>query len=159
LDYGVCQLKNFFFIINDIPSGFFRSSRGLRKGFPLSPLLFLIIVEGFSRIIMKPVEKGKIEGILIANGVRITHFFLWMILSYLEKYHWTEWKFLKDALDLFFNVIGMTFDSHKSHFLEAGWSREELSQLKEILPYEVKYLDDGFKYLGFFLKPKLLLYK
>jgi hypothetical protein len=68
-------------------------------------------------------------------------------------------EIFKGALDLFWNVTGMTFDSHKSQFLEAGWSTEELSQLKEILPYEVKYLDDGFKYLGFFLKPKWLLYK
>jgi hypothetical protein len=51
----------------------------------------------------------------------------------------------------------MTFSSHKSQFLKAGWSREELSQLKEILPYEVKSLDDGFKYLGFFLKPNCYL--
>jgi hypothetical protein len=37
--------------------------------------------------------------------------------------------------------------------LEAGWTTEELIPLKELLPYEVKYLYDGFKYLGFFLKP------
>jgi hypothetical protein len=51
------------------------------------------------------------------------------------------------------NATGMTFSSHKSQFLEVGWSREELSHLKEILPYEVKYLDESFNYLGFFLKP------
>ena len=68
-------------------------------------------------------------------------------------------EIFKGALDLFWNVTGMAFDYHKSQFLKAGWSREDLSQLNEILPYEVKSLDDGFKYLGFFLKPKLLLYK
>jgi hypothetical protein len=50
-------------------------------------------------------------------------------------------------------TTGMAFNSHKSQFLEAGWSGEELSQLKEILPYEVKSLEEGFKYLGLFLKP------
>jgi hypothetical protein len=63
----------------------------------------------------------------------------------------------KGCLDLFCNATGMTFSSHKSQFLEAGWSREELLLLKEILPYEVKYLDVGFKYLGFFLKPNCYL--
>jgi hypothetical protein len=64
---------------------------------------------------------------------------------------------LKDALDLFSNATGMAFSAHKSQFLEAGWSREELLLLKEILPFEVKPLDDGFKYLGFFLKPNCYL--
>jgi hypothetical protein len=90
---GCVSSKKLIFLINDIPSGFFRSSIGLRKGFPLSPLFFLIIVEGFSGILMNPIEEGKIEGILIANGVRITHFFLWMILSYLKKYHWKNGNF------------------------------------------------------------------
>jgi hypothetical protein len=30
-------------------------------------------VEGLSRLILKLVEKGKIEGVLVANGIRITH--------------------------------------------------------------------------------------
>jgi hypothetical protein len=64
-----------------------------------------------------------------------------------------EWKILKDSLDLFCNATCMTFSSHKSQSLEVGWSREELSHLKGILPYEVKYLDESFNYLGFFLKP------
>jgi hypothetical protein len=53
---------------------------------------------------------------------------------------------LKEALDLFNNATGMDFSAHKSQFLEAGWSREELLLLKDLLPYEVKPLDDGFKY-------------
>jgi len=65
---------NFSVLINGIPSGFFRISRGMRQGCPLSPLLFLIIVEGLSRIILKLVEYGKIEGVTVADGVRITHF-------------------------------------------------------------------------------------
>jgi hypothetical protein len=37
--------------------------------------------------------------------------------------------------------------------LEVGWNTKELIPLEELLPYEVKPLDDGFKYLVFFLKP------
>jgi len=47
----------------------------------------------------------------------------------------------------------MSFNSHKSPFLEARWTWEELTILKGILPYEVKSLDASFKYLGFFIKP------
>jgi hypothetical protein len=64
-----------------------------------------------------------------------------------------EWKVLKEALDLFCNATGMSFSSHKSLFLEADWTGEELIVLKDILPFEVKSIEVGFKYLGYFIKP------
>jgi hypothetical protein len=47
----------------------------------------------------------------------------------------------------------MAFSPQKSLFLEVGWEEEDLALLKVILPFEVKPVEDGFKYLGCFLKP------
>ena len=41
----------FFILINGSPSDFFGSSRGIRQGDPLSPLLFDIVMEGLSRML------------------------------------------------------------------------------------------------------------
>jgi hypothetical protein len=60
---------------------------------------------------------------------------------------------LVSKLDLFSNGTRMAYNALKSQFLEADWTSEELIPLKDLLPYEVRTLDDGFKYLGFFLKP------
>ena len=52
----------FSVLINGTPEGFFNSSRGLRQGDPLSPYLFVIGMEAFSRLIHRAVRGGFLSG-------------------------------------------------------------------------------------------------
>ena len=49
----------FPFLVNGSPVDFFRSSRGLRQGDPLSPILFLFMMEFFSGM-LKGVEGASL---------------------------------------------------------------------------------------------------
>ena len=53
----------FSIFINSSPCEFFGSSRGLRQGDPLSPLLFVLVMEAFGRMLDKAVPEGRISEI------------------------------------------------------------------------------------------------
>ena len=67
----------FSILINGKAYGFFSCSRGLSQGDPLSPLLFILVIETVSELVNKVVEEGFIDGVHISNshskGLLISH--------------------------------------------------------------------------------------
>ena len=62
----ICQLvsiASLVILINRAPSDFFKPSRGLRQGDPLSPILFIILAECIGRLIECKKKEGILKGI------------------------------------------------------------------------------------------------
>ena len=57
----------FSVLVNGSPEGFFGCSRGLRQGDPLSPLLFLLIIEVLSSLLKKTEECNLIRGFHVGS--------------------------------------------------------------------------------------------
>jgi hypothetical protein len=58
----------FSVLINGVPSGFFGCSRGVRQGDPLSPFLFVLVMEAFSRMLGAFTERGLISGFSVGSS-------------------------------------------------------------------------------------------
>jgi hypothetical protein len=61
IKFCVSTLK-FSILVNGVPSGFFQSSRGIRQGDHLSPLLFAVVMEALSRMLNASVLQGLLSG-------------------------------------------------------------------------------------------------
>ena len=57
----------FSILINGLPAGFFGSSQGVRQGDPLSPFLFIIVMEAFSRMISASIHHGSLTGFSVGS--------------------------------------------------------------------------------------------
>lgn len=54
-------------IVNGSPSQFFKASRDLRQGDPISPILFTIMDESLGRFIPKQVPEGNLKGLKLSS--------------------------------------------------------------------------------------------
>jgi len=144
---------SFIVLINGSASPLFHAERRLIQGFPLSPLLFLLIMEGLSRLISEECRLGRIQGIKITNAYTLTHLlFVDDVLLFLNGS-------IGDMIDIysimliFSTATGMESNDSKSTISTSGFSPHEIHFTLHIFPFTLKSMDDGLKYLGFHLKP------
>lgn len=62
MGYECVNSSSFSMIVNGSPSLVFYASQGIRKGDPLSPYLFILMVEGLERLLKHHKDGGSIHG-------------------------------------------------------------------------------------------------
>eukprot|EP00253_Pinus_taeda_P019452 PITA_19452 len=140
-------------LINGAASNFFNPERGLRQGCPLSPLLFLLAAKGISLMIHDAKRQGTLKGIEVAENLWVTHLLFVDDIIMFSNGSLEDCKTIKRILDLFLKAIGLCINERKSSLTSSGLSEDMVHSVKMVLNFDVKTLEDTFKYLGFLLKP------
>ncbi|XP_076936289.1 putative mitochondrial protein AtMg01250 [Bidens hawaiensis] len=109
-------------LVNGSPTFEFGCEKGLRQGDPLSPFLFLFVMEAFSGLFRKATCIGAFDGIRFPNGGLVINHLLFADNAMLLG-EWSRFNFLnmKRILRIFFLCSGLKINLNKSTMI-GGWS-------------------------------------
>jgi hypothetical protein len=119
----------------------------LRQGCPLSPLLFILVMEGLSLLLKKSQSEGKIVGIKVSRLVKILHLLFLDDVLIMTSGSPLEWKEIDKLLQIFCSATGLQINWTKTTFHHANIQDQDLEVLKSIFPHSSIHLSQGFQYL------------
>ncbi|XP_023928181.2 uncharacterized protein LOC112039538 [Quercus suber] len=139
----------FSILINGSPVDFFGSTRGVRQGNPLSPLLFDIVIEALSRMLDAIAMLGQFSGFSVGNSVgsllTVSHLLFvddTLIFCDVDSHHLAA---LRGILARFEVVSWLKINLPKSEVVPIG-NVPNMDELVEILGCQQSSLP--LKYLG-----------
>jgi hypothetical protein len=122
-------------LINGEATSFFNLERGLRQGCPLSPYLFILIMEGLSLLLKKSFTEHKISGIKVTKLIKIFHLMFVDDVLLMTNAVLSEWTVIQEVLFNFCTVSGLSINHSKSTVHFWGLSDPELHCFKLSIPY------------------------
>lgn len=144
---------SFSVLVDGCPTKPFAASRGLRQGDPLSPYLFTILMENFTRSVEEKVQEGKLKLFKCRGCMAISHLAYADDLLLFCKATRTSLLAIKDSFKEFLDSTGLHISPTKSRVFFSGGTRDKAS-----LAAELGFEEDTFptRYLGMPLAPKVL---
>ncbi|KAJ4782173.1 RNA-directed DNA polymerase (reverse transcriptase)-related family protein [Rhynchospora pubera] len=134
--------------INGTGDGFITPSRGLRQGCPMSPYMFILVMEMMSRSFKKAMLNGQLRGLKLAPTAQpLTHCIYADDLVIMGLTNEGEIAALKSILDEFGGVSGLIVNPEKSKLWFSKATPPELCRyIKQKL--NATSAEEGGKYLG-----------
>jgi hypothetical protein len=136
-------------LINGMLSDFFGCSRGVRQGDPLSPFLFVLVMEAFSRMLGAFTERGLISGFSVGSSgqdrVNVSHLLFANDTLVFYGANTSQIRHLGALLVCFEVVAGLKVNLSKSILIPVGHV-ENVGQLAGLLG--CGFGEVPLKYLG-----------
>jgi hypothetical protein len=138
----------FSVLVSGSVAGFFNSSRGLRRGDPLSPHLFIVVMEALSKMLSIIVDSGRLLGFSMGSRppvTKISHLLFVDDTVVFYEANTSHHCCLRVLLLCFEAVSGLKVNLAKSLLVPVG-NVNNVAKLADILGCETSFLP--MKYLG-----------
>lgn len=125
-------MTRFSVAVNGELGGYFRGSRGLRQGDPLSPYLFVLAMEVLGQMLNNDYRQGLIGFHPSASNPEVTHLaFADDIMIFFDG-ETGSLQQIADTLDRFSLWSGLTMNRAKTELFTAGMNQIEVAELKNM---------------------------
>ncbi|GJX89986.1 RNA-directed DNA polymerase, eukaryota [Tanacetum coccineum] len=115
-------------LINGSPSPEFSLHRGLRQGDPLSPFLFILVMEALHVAVEDAINVGLYRGVQV-RSLHISHLLFADDVLFLGEWSRSNIIGLVSLLQCFHDVSGLKINLHKSNLYGIGVNTHEVSNL------------------------------
>ncbi|GJZ48060.1 RNA-directed DNA polymerase, eukaryota [Tanacetum coccineum] len=133
-------------IINGSPTDEFIFGKGLKQGDPLSPFLFILIMESLHLSFQRVVDEGLFHGIKLHDTVNISHLFYADDAVFVGQWSDRNISTLTYVLECFYLASGLKINMSKSKIMGIHVNNDNVNRAAENLGCLV--LKAPFMYLG-----------
>ncbi|GKB32479.1 RNA-directed DNA polymerase, eukaryota [Tanacetum coccineum] len=133
-------------LVNGSPTMEFQFHKGLKQGDPLSPFLFILIMESLHISVNRVVEAGLFRGVQVGNAIHVSHLFFADDAVFLG--HWSDSNIdtILRILDCFYHASGLKINMSKSKLMGISVHRDNVAQAAQKIGCDI--LQAPFSYLG-----------
>eukprot|EP00253_Pinus_taeda_P021735 PITA_21735 len=144
---------NFAVIINGTPSPFFKAERGLRQGCPLSPLMFILVMNTLSIQLNREATGLRYRPIKMCKDFYLSHNLFVDDILIFAMLHKASWLHLFEIVSRFQSASGICINKEKSKLYHNENDQVLVSWFAGLFGIEAVLIENGLKYLGFSLNP------
>ncbi|XP_071740704.1 uncharacterized protein [Rutidosis leptorrhynchoides] len=112
-------------LINGSPTSEFSLKCGLRQVDPLSPYLFIIVMEGLHYAFQRAISNNVFHGVNVGN-VNVSHFLFADDVAIVSYWNEVELDAILLILNRFYLESGLKINLHKSNLIGIGVSQDEV---------------------------------
>ncbi|GJZ27081.1 RNA-directed DNA polymerase, eukaryota, reverse transcriptase zinc-binding domain protein [Tanacetum coccineum] len=120
-------------LVNGSPTSEFSIKRGLRQGDPMSPFLFILIMEGLHIAIEDATQSNLIKGVSFGNpGMRLSHFFYADDVILVTEWNQADMDNIIRLFNVFYLASGIRINIHKSNIYGIGVSNNDIEEMARV---------------------------
>ncbi|GJX87033.1 RNA-directed DNA polymerase, eukaryota, reverse transcriptase zinc-binding domain protein [Tanacetum coccineum] len=133
-------------LVNGSPTQEFQFYKGLKQGDPLSPFLFILVMESLHISFQRVMDAGLFKGIKMGSSLQISHLFYADDAIFMGHWNQSNISTITRVLDVFHRASGLRINMNKSKLMGISVDDSVVEQAAAKIGCVV--LKTPFKYLG-----------